>query len=192
MTRTATRAAAAAALLLCTGCIAPSSYDGAEETKPAPAATATQQEKQTAEKPATGGEGSAEKGADASSSPAQETPKTSVDEVSKGSKDGSRQPLDPKLIAESCTNEGTHRMELNSSVATPELPKMAGKTLTLTYTGSSQGTGNSAVAHFDASIDGMAAQEISAPLGDLASVGPWTFTPTSICADNVEFDVVNR
>ncbi|MGQ4496554.1 hypothetical protein ACUH95_06095 [Dermabacteraceae bacterium P13101] len=184
MNRTAARAAAVAALLLCTGCIAPSSYDGAKEA--APASSPAVQANHQANEQANAGDAPAE------NSPSQATPKTSVDEVSKSSQDGSRQPLDPKLIAESCTNEGTYRMELNSSVATPEIPKIEGKTLTLTYTGSSQGTGNSAVAHFDASIDGMPAQEIAAPLGDLASVGPWTFTPTSICADNVEFDVVNR
>ncbi|MBV7411197.1 hypothetical protein KRX56_00350 [Dermabacteraceae bacterium TAE3-ERU27] len=191
MNHIAARAAAAAALLLCTGCIAPSSYDGAKEAAPA-SSPATQANEQANGGTAPAGN-SPERGSTGDkSAPAQATPKTSVDEVSKSSQDGSRQPLDPKLIAESCTNEGTYRMELNSSVATPEIPKIDGKTLTLTYTGSSQGTGNSAVAHFDASIDGMAAQEIAAPLGDLASVGPWTFTPTSICADNVEFDVVNR
>ncbi|MFC0672472.1 hypothetical protein [Brachybacterium hainanense] len=163
-------AAAAALALLLGGC------GGGDEPAPQPATSTSA--------PAASDGGGADPSADAPSDAGGASPEPSA---------AAEQPYpvtppaEPIELADDCTGEGMHRAMVGET-ASPALPERAAGSLAITLTGvDAEGR-----AQLAASLDGSDPRAIApAAVGDSVEIDLWTISVTSICADSVEFDLVN-
>lgn len=96
-------------------------------------------------------------------------------------------PAQPVELTDDCTGEGMHRTALGES-ADPALPERSGAGLDVVLSGvDAQGR-----AELTAALDGGDPHPVEpAAVGDTIMIEDWTISVTSICTDEVEFDLVN-
>lgn len=101
-------------------------------------------------------------------------------------------PEEAVQLTNACTGEGAYVVPASGAdPVSPALPERSGSTLALTVTGVEQSEGGAAV-RLSAAVGSEAPRAVDAArVGDTFAVGDWTLSVTSICADQVELDLID-
>lgn len=93
-------------------------------------------------------------------------------------------------VAEACTGEGAYLLPIGGALD-PALPERGGARLTLAATGTGHDDGGT-TAQLTAALDDDAPREVApVHIGERFTVDMWTFSVTSICANQVELDLID-
>lgn len=101
-------------------------------------------------------------------------------------------PEEAVQLTNACTGEGAYVLPASGAEpVSPALPERSGSTLALTVTEVEQSEGGAAV-RLSATIGSEEPRAVDAArVGDTFAVGDWTLSVTSICADQVELDLID-